>query len=85
MAETLGAVDNPCSSSDAHEGEQIHRLSLLILLSHASFPPVVSCLRTRSLAIEDETDEITNTCDGGSVSEATCRRRVGYGVDKEET
>ena len=40
----------------------------------------------RSLAIEDEVDEVTNLCDGGSVNQDTCMRRVAYShLDKDET
>ena len=37
------------------------------------------------MAIEDEVDEITNQCKGGSVSQDTCMRRVAYShLDKDE-
>lgn len=37
-----------------------------------------------SLAIEDATDEITNTCDAGEVPLKECKHRVGY-VDEPES
>ena len=51
-------------------------LHALAILRRASLTHILLARSVGRLAIEDETDFVTNTCNGGEVPFATCKRRV---------
>ena len=74
--EELKEDEKSCASRGSASTTHFATLFFCCMRWRASLTHILLARSVGRLAIEDETDFVTNTCNGGGVPFATCKRRV---------